>query len=44
MDDPTFLGMSAKMGIEKWVVRMKKMTCSYYDKEGNEMLGEKIPQ
>lgn len=43
-DYPTFIQMSAKMGIEKWVVSMKKMTCTYYDKSGNEILVEKIPQ
>ncbi len=40
----TFIGMSAKMGIEKWAVWMDKMTCTYYDKAGNEILVEQIPQ
>jgi uncharacterized protein YbcV (DUF1398 family) len=43
-DYPTFIAMSAKWGIEKWVVSMDKMTCAYYDKAGNEILVEQIPQ
>jgi uncharacterized protein YbcV (DUF1398 family) len=43
-DYPTFIGMSAKIGIEKWAVCMDKMTCTYYDKAGNEILVEEIPQ
>lgn len=39
----TFIGLSAKLGIEKWAVRMREMTCTYYDKAGNEVLVEKIP-
>lgn len=38
----TFCKQSANSGVEKWVVDMKKMTCTYYDKAGNEMLTEKI--
>ncbi|MGE5943390.1 MAG: DUF1398 domain-containing protein [Flavobacteriales bacterium] len=41
---PTFCEDSAKSGIEKWVVCMDKMTCTYYDKAGNEILVEEIPQ
>ena len=33
----------ATSGIEKWVVDIKKMTCTYYDKAGIEMLEETIP-
>lgn len=33
----------AKSGIEKWIVTMDKMTCTYYDKAGNEILVEVIP-
>ncbi len=40
----TFIGISAKLGIEKWAVCMDKMTFTYFDKAGNEILGEKIPQ
>ena len=43
-DYPTFCGISAKMGVEKWAVDMTQMTCTYYDKAGNEMLVESIPQ
>lgn len=40
----TFINMSAETGIEKWQVCMDKMTCTYYDKSGNEVLVEAIPQ
>lgn len=43
-DYPTFIKMCARFGIEKWVVCMDKMTCTYYDKAGNEILVEEIPQ
>ncbi len=42
-DYMTFLKDCAKSGVEKWIVVMDKMTCSYYDKNGNVMLVEKIP-
>lgn len=40
----TFIKMSATFGIQKWVICMDKMTCTYYDKPGNEILLEEIPQ
>lgn len=40
----TFIKMCATVGIEKWVIRMDKMTCTYYDKAGNEILVEAIPE
>ncbi|HPE77511.1 MAG TPA: DUF1398 domain-containing protein [Draconibacterium sp.] len=40
----TFIKMCAKTGIEKWEIRMDKMTCTYYDKAGNKILVEEIPQ
>ena len=40
---PTFCDDSAKSGVEKWIVDTTKMTCTYYDKSGNEMLVENIP-
>lgn len=40
---PTFCSDCAKSGIEKWAVRMDKMTCTYYDKAGNEILVENVP-
>ncbi|MBK9256862.1 MAG: DUF1398 domain-containing protein [Saprospiraceae bacterium] len=43
-DYPTFIGMSAKLGVEKWVVSMEELTCTYFDKKGNEILAEEIPQ
>ncbi len=43
-DYPTFCFDCAKSGIEKWIVRIDKMTCTYYDKSGNEILVEAIPQ
>ncbi len=43
-DYPTFCSDCARSGIEKWVVSIPKMTCAYYDKIGNEILLEKIPQ
>lgn len=40
----TFIKICAGAGIEKWKIRMDKMTCTYYDKSGNEILVEEIPQ
>ncbi len=40
----TFIKMCAINGIEKWEICMDKMTCTYYDKSGNELLVEEIPQ
>lgn len=39
----TFIKMSATFGIEKWAISMDKMTCTYYDKMGSEILVEEIP-
>jgi uncharacterized protein YbcV (DUF1398 family) len=39
-----FCNDCAKSGIEKWVVCMDKMTCTYFDKAGKEILAEVIPQ
>ncbi len=39
----TFIKMCATCGIEKWVVCMDKMTCTYYDQSGLEVLTEQIP-
>ena len=41
---PVFCSDSARSGVEKWTVSMDTMTCTYYDKAGNEMLVEAIPQ
>ncbi|MFN8437409.1 MAG: DUF1398 domain-containing protein [Cytophagales bacterium] len=40
----TFIKMCAETGIEKWAICMDKMTCTYYDKAGNKVLVEAIPQ
>ncbi|MEW5675587.1 DUF1398 family protein [Flavobacterium enshiense] len=40
----TFINQSAEHGIEKWAVDMAKMTCTYFDKAGNKILIENIPQ
>ncbi|WP_374442715.1 DUF1398 domain-containing protein [Epilithonimonas sp.] len=40
----TFIRMCADTGIEKWEIRMDGMTCTYFDKAGNEILVEQIPQ
>jgi uncharacterized protein YbcV (DUF1398 family) len=40
----TFCADCAKSGIEKWVVNLDKMTCTYYDQAGKEILKEEIPQ
>lgn len=40
----TFITMCAETGIEKWEICMDKMTCTYYDKAGNDILVEQIPQ
>lgn len=42
-DYMTFCKDCAKSGIEKWIVKMDKMICTYYDKAGNEILEEVIP-
>lgn len=42
-DYPTFCRDSAETGIEKWTIDLTKMTCTYYDKAGNEILTETIP-
>lgn len=40
----TFIKMCSTLGIEKWEICMDKMTCTYYDNAGNEVLVEAIPQ
>lgn len=42
-DYPTFIAMCAATGVEKWEISMERMTCTYFDKEGREVLSEKIP-
>lgn len=38
-----FINMCADTGVEKWEVCLDKMTCTYFDKAGKEVLVEKIP-
>lgn len=40
----TFIQMCADTGIEKWAIDMNQMTCTYFDKDNNEVLVEKIPE
>jgi uncharacterized protein YbcV (DUF1398 family) len=40
----TFCKACGETGIEKWIVNLDEMTCIYYDKIGNEILVEQIPQ
>lgn len=42
-DFMTFIRMCADTGIEKWMILMDTMTCTYFDKANNEILVEKIP-
>lgn len=39
----TFCRQCAEYGVEKWAVCLEKMTCTYYDKAGKELLQEAIP-
>jgi len=39
----TFIKMCATFGVEKWEICMDKMTCTYFDVAGNEILVEEIP-
>jgi uncharacterized protein YbcV (DUF1398 family) len=41
-DYATFCQQSADAGVEKWVVDIAGMNCTYYDAEGNKMLTEAI--
>jgi uncharacterized protein YbcV (DUF1398 family) len=43
-DFMTFCHQAADAGVEKWVIDTKKMMCTYYDKQGLEMVAEPIPQ
>ena len=40
----TFCRHCAETGVEKWIVLLDEMTCTYYDKLGNKLLIEKIPE
>ncbi len=43
-DYPTFCQQAAEAGVEKWITSMDDMTVSYYDKDGNVLLVEEIPE
>jgi uncharacterized protein YbcV (DUF1398 family) len=40
---PAFCLLSAQAGVEKWVVDTGKMTCTYFDRAGDNLLVEIIP-
>lgn len=40
---PTFCKQSAEAGVEKWIVDLTKMICTYYDKANHQMVVEIIP-
>lgn len=39
-----FCRMCAESGVEKWVVSIGEMSCSYFDVEGGMMVEERIPE
>ncbi|MFL9833160.1 DUF1398 domain-containing protein [Chryseobacterium terrae] len=39
----TFCKDCAENGIEGWKMDLNKMTCTYFDKNGNDVLEEKVP-
>lgn len=43
-DYMTFCKQAAETGVEKWTVHTVEMTCTYFDKAGNKMVVEKIPE
>ncbi len=43
-DYQTFCRHCAATGIEKWHANLNEMTCTYYDKAGNNVLVENIPK
>lgn len=42
-DYAAFCNSCAKYGVDTWTVDTAAMTCTYYDKQGNEVLVEVIP-
>lgn len=42
-DYPAFCTDCAVLGIDKWIVSLSEMTCSYFDKNGSIILVEQIP-
>jgi uncharacterized protein YbcV (DUF1398 family) len=43
-DYPTFCRQAAEIGVEKWIVDLQKMMCTYYDLSGHSMVAESIPE
>lgn len=43
-DYATFCADCAKSGVEKWIVDLTKMTCTYFNSAGDEALVERIPE
>lgn len=39
----TFCKHAADAGVEKWIIDLEEMTCTYLDTEGNELVKETIP-
>jgi uncharacterized protein YbcV (DUF1398 family) len=39
----TFCRQSAEAGVEKWIVDLQNMMCTYYDRSDAEMVAESIP-
>ena len=39
----TFCQHCATTGIEKWIVNLEEITCTYYNKAGDQILVEEIP-
>ncbi|WP_373496424.1 DUF1398 domain-containing protein [Aquiflexum sp.] len=40
----TFCKQSAEAGVKKWIVDFKQMTCTYYDRSGDDMVVESVPE
>ena len=43
-DYPSFIRHCSELGVNKWIVDLQKMTCTYFDLTGDEILIEQIPQ
>ncbi len=43
-DYPSFCRQAAEAGVEKWTVDMQHLTCTYYDRQGNVLVAEAIPE
>ncbi|MGD1318469.1 DUF1398 domain-containing protein [Chryseobacterium sp. 2R14A] len=42
-DYPTFCKDCAENGVEGWKMDLNEMTCTYFDRTGNDVLVEKVP-